>query len=111
MQSGHADRAQFHALQNGPFCDQSLIPPLSLNPNPTMITLNLQIPEKVAAEFYQAADELNQRFGATDPRIDAKSLMAFALARHESGDLCAQFDLALRLVRGPEEKPFNPALN
>ena len=76
-----------------------------------MITLNLQIPEQVAAEFYQAADELNQRFGATDPRIDAKSLMAFALARHESGDLCAQFDLALRLVRGPEEKPFNPALN
>ncbi len=76
-----------------------------------MITLNLQIPEKVAAEFYQAADELNQRFGATDPRIDAKSLMAFALARHESGDLCAQFDLALRLVRGPVEKPFNPALN
>lgn len=76
-----------------------------------MITLSLQVPESVAAEFYQAADELNQRFGATEPRIDAKGLMAFALARHESNDLCAQFDLALRLVRGPQEKPFNPALN
>jgi hypothetical protein len=76
-----------------------------------MITLNLQIPETVAAEFYQAADELNQRFGETKPRIEAKALMAFALARHDANDVCAQFDLALRLVRGVKEPPFNPVLS
>jgi hypothetical protein len=76
-----------------------------------MITLNLQIPETVAAEFYQAADELNQRFGETKPRIEAKALMAFALARHDANDVCAQFDLALRLVRGAKEAPFNPVLS
>jgi len=76
-----------------------------------MITLNLQIPETVAAEFYQAADELNQRFGETKPRIEAKALMAFALARHDANDVCAQFDLALRLVRGAKEPPFNPVLS
>jgi hypothetical protein len=76
-----------------------------------MITLNLQIPETVAAEFYQAAEELNQRFGETKPRIEAKALMAFALARHDANDVCAQFDLALRLVRGTKEPPFNPVLS
>ncbi len=75
-----------------------------------MITLTLQVPEPVAAEFFQAADQLTQRFGATDPKIEAKSLMAFALARHECADICAQFDLALRLVQGPDEPPFNPVL-
>jgi len=75
-----------------------------------MITLNVQLPETVAAEFYQAADELNQRFGDTKPRIDAKTLMAFALARHEAADVCAQFDLALRIVHGTSEPPFNPTL-
>ena len=75
-----------------------------------MMHLNLQIPETVAAEFYTAADKLNQRFGDTTPKIEAKSLMAFALARHDAEDVCAQFDLALRLVRGPAEPPFNPAL-
>ncbi len=76
-----------------------------------MITLNVQLPENVAAEFYQAADELNRRFGDTKPRIEARTLMAFALARHDSADLCAQFDLALRIVHGTAERPFNPALN
>ena len=76
-----------------------------------MITLTLQIPETVAAEFYSAADQLNGRFTGATPKIEAKSLMAFALARHESADICAQFDLALRLVHGPEEPPFNPVLN
>lgn len=76
-----------------------------------MITLTLQLPEPIAAEFFQAADELNQRLGAANPKIDAKSLMAFALARHDCEDVCAQFDLALRLVRGTEERPFNPAIN
>jgi len=75
-----------------------------------MTTLNLQLPESVAAEFYTAADELNKRFGDTKPRIEAKALMAFALARHDADDVCAQFDLALRLVRGPAEPPFNPVL-
>jgi hypothetical protein len=75
-----------------------------------MITLNLQIPETVAAEFYSAADELNKRFGDTKPKIEAKALMAFALARHDSENLCAQFDLALRVIRGAAEPPFNPAI-
>jgi hypothetical protein len=75
-----------------------------------MITLTLQLPEPVAAEFFSAADELNRRFTGASPKIEAKSLMAFALARHESADICAQFDLALRLVQGPDEPPFNPVL-
>lgn len=76
-----------------------------------MITLTLQIPETVAAEFFSAADQLNGRFTAADPKIEAKSLMAFALARHDCADICAQFDLALRLVQGPAEPPFNPVLS
>jgi hypothetical protein len=76
-----------------------------------MITLTLQLPEPVAAEYYAAADELNRRFPESSPRFDAKTLMAFALARHESADVCAQFDLALRLVQGPDAPPFNPVLN
>ena len=76
-----------------------------------MITLNVQLPETVAAEFYQAADELNKRFGDTKPRIEAKTLMAFALARHDAEEMCAQFDLSLRIVHGANEPPFNPALN
>ncbi len=75
-----------------------------------MITLTLQMPEPVAAEFFSAADELNRRFPAASPKIEAKSLMAFALARHEAADICAQFDLALRLVQGPDGPPFNPVL-
>ncbi len=75
-----------------------------------MITLNLHLPEPVAAEFYAAADQLNARFSGANPKIEAKSLMAFALARHECEDICAQFDLALRLVQGPPEPPFNPVL-
>lgn len=75
-----------------------------------MITLTLQLPEPVAAEFFAAADELNRRFTGANPKIEAKALMAFALARHECADICAQFDLALRLVQGPDEPPFNPVL-
>ena len=75
-----------------------------------MITLTLQVPETVAAEFFAAADELNGRFTGASPKIEAKTLMAFALARHECADICAQFDLALRLVQGPSEPPFNPVL-
>lgn len=75
-----------------------------------MITLTINVPEPVAAEFFQAADELNRRFGEMTPRIEAKSLMAFALARHDAKDVCAQFDLALRLVGKSAEPPFNPVL-
>lgn len=75
-----------------------------------MITLTLQIPEPVAAEFYTAADQLNGRFPGASPQIEAKSLMAFALARHDCDDLCAQFDLALRLIHGAPQPPFNPVL-
>lgn len=75
-----------------------------------MMTLTLQLPENVAAEFFSAADELNQRFPGASPKIEAKSLMAFALARHESADICGQFDLALRLVQGTDTPPFNPVL-
>ena len=74
-----------------------------------MITLNVSLPETVAAEYYQAADELNQRFGDTTPKIEAKSLIAFTLSRYDARDICAQFDLALRLVRS-EEAPTNPVL-
>ena len=75
-----------------------------------MLNLTLSLPETVAAEFFSAADQLNGRFTGASPKIDAKSLMAFALARHESTDICAQFDLALRLVQGAAEPPFNPVL-
>ena len=75
-----------------------------------MITLNVSLPEAVAAEYYQAADELNQRFGETKPKIEAKSLMAFMLSRYDARDVGAQFDLALRVVTA-EEAPLNPVLN
>ncbi len=75
-----------------------------------MITLNITLPETVAAEYFQAADELNQRFGETKPKIEAKSLMAFALSRYDAKDVCSQFDLALRIVTAAEP-PMNPVLN
>ena len=74
-----------------------------------MLTLTLHLPEAVASEFFDAADELNLRFGATEPKIEAKALMAFALARCDAGDVCAQFDLALRIVANREEL-INPVL-
>ena len=74
-----------------------------------MITLNLTLPTPVAAEFYQAAEELNRRFGETSPRIEAKTLMAFALAGHDSQSLCEQFDLSLRIIRGEPPLP-NPVI-
>ena len=74
-----------------------------------MLSLTLQLPEPVAAEFFDAADQLNRRFGPTEPRIEAKALMAFALARCDAGDVCAQFDLALRIV-ARREGLSNPVL-
>ena len=74
-----------------------------------MVILTLQIPEPVASEFFEAAAEINQQFGELSPKIDAKALMVFALSRHEARDICAQFDLALRVVSG-REPLLNPAL-
>jgi hypothetical protein len=77
-----------------------------------MITLSVTLPEPVAAEFFEAAQMINDQFGKLNHPVDAKALMAFALARHEAKDLCAQFDLALRAVRGidvPDAIP-NPVL-
>ena len=65
-----------------------------------MITLSVTVPEPVAAEYFEAAEKLNAQHGPLNPPIEAKTLIAFALARNEAADLCAQFDLALRAVRG-----------
>ncbi|MDP3069631.1 MAG: hypothetical protein Q8N18_05050 [Opitutaceae bacterium] len=75
-----------------------------------MITLTLQIPEETAAVFYDAAEALNRDLDNPQPKIDAKTLMAFALARHDPRELSAQFDLALRIVTGQAETPLNPVL-
>ena len=75
-----------------------------------MITLTLQIPEETAAVFYDAAEEINHELGNPQPKVDAKALMAFALARSESRELCAQFDLAMRIITGQADTPMNPVL-
>jgi hypothetical protein len=75
-----------------------------------MLKLDLQLPETVAAEYYQAADLLNQRFRDTNAKIDAKVLMAFTLSRYDAEEVCGQFDLALRVVKTAAPGAFNPAL-
>lgn len=75
-----------------------------------MVILTLHIPEPVASEFFEAAKEINQTFGDLKPKVDAKTLMVFALSRHQQRDVCAQFDLALRVVRGREPR-LNPLLD
>ncbi len=56
-----------------------------------MITLNLQIPETVAAEFYQAADDINKRFRHIFPaeqrgsRGHARRRMAHAIQKRHCG--------------------------
>ncbi len=74
-----------------------------------MVILTLRIPEPVASEYFEAAKEINQTFGDLKPKIDGKTLMIFALSRHQQGDICAQFDLALRVVSG-KEPTLNPLL-
>jgi hypothetical protein len=76
-----------------------------------MVNFNLQLPENLAAEFHDAAAKLAARFPGASPQLDAKSLMVFALASVECDDLCEQFDLALRLIQGGHEPPFNPVLD
>ena len=76
-----------------------------------MITLSVTVTEPVAAEFFEAAEKLNTQFGPLNPPVEAKTLMAFALARNDAADLCAQFDLALRAVRGIDVPALpNPVL-
>jgi len=65
-----------------------------------MITLSVTVPEPVAAEYFEAADRLNREFSTMNPPLDAKALMAFVMARHDAADLCGQFELLLRAVRG-----------
>lgn len=76
-----------------------------------MLTLSVTLPEAVAAEFFEAAEKINSQHSRMNPPMDARILMAFALARNDADDLCAQFDLALRAVRGIDvpELP-NPVL-
>lgn len=77
-----------------------------------MITLSVTVPTSVAAQFFDAAEQLNDHFKGLSPQIEAHTLMAFVLARHDSHDLCAQFELALRAVRSIDVPPLaNPVLN
>ncbi len=74
-----------------------------------MVILTLHVPETVASEFFEAAAEINRAFGELSPKVDAKTLMVFALSRHDAPSVCAQFDLALRVVAG-KEPLLNPVL-
>jgi hypothetical protein len=53
---------------------------------------------------------LNQRFGNLAPPLEPKTLIAFALARHDCADIRAQFDFALRLARAEARPLPNPVL-
>ena len=75
-----------------------------------MLTLYVTMPEAVFAEYTEAADKLNQRFGKPPQSIEPKLLMAFALARYDAEELCAQFDLALRIARAEQDLLPNPVL-
>ncbi|MFZ5497012.1 MAG: hypothetical protein ACOZE5_16970 [Verrucomicrobiota bacterium] len=65
-----------------------------------MTTVELPLPDPVAAQFYSAAEKLNAEYGLQKRPITADTLMAFALARIEPEELCAQFDLTLRAITG-----------
>lgn len=75
-----------------------------------MFIVTLRIPEPIAAEYTEAAKEINRTFEDLTPQVDAKSLMIFALSRHQQSDICGQFDLALRVVSGKEPR-LNPLLD
>lgn len=75
-----------------------------------MVNINITLPASVYATYADAATDLNRRFGNTEPRLEAKTLIAFTLARYDSADVCGHFDLALRIARA-EAKPLpNPVL-
>ena len=76
-----------------------------------MVQITLSLPNAVAAEFYTAANLLNDQFGPMKPALNANALMAFALARFESRDVCAQFDVTMRAITGQEVPVLpNPVL-
>lgn len=75
-----------------------------------MFIVTLRIPETVASEYTEAAKEINRTFEDLNPPVNEKSLMIFALSRHQQSDICAQFDLALRVVSGKEPR-LNPLLD
>ena len=73
-------------------------------------TINLTLPTTVYSAYTDAAAELNKRFGNLKPPLREHTLIAFALARNDCADICAQFDFALRLASA-EAKPLpNPVL-
>lgn len=76
-----------------------------------MTTLSVPMPSEVAAVYFDAAEQINRDYGQPEPAVDAKALMAFVLSRYDIHDVCAQFDLALRVVGAQRpEPPFNPVV-
>ena len=73
-------------------------------------TISLTLPTTVYSTYSDAAAELNQRFGNLAPPLEPKTLIAFALARHDCADIRAQFDFALRLARAEARPLPNPVL-
>ena len=73
-------------------------------------TINLTLPTTVYSAYTDAAAELNQRFGNLKPPLRAHTLIAFALARNDCADICAQFDFALRLASAEAQPLPNPVL-
>ncbi len=76
-----------------------------------MVTINLPLPEPVLAEYYSAAEQLNAQLGPMKPALTAHTLMAFALSRIDTRELCSQFDLTLRAITGTDVPVLpNPVL-
>ena len=75
-----------------------------------MVTINITLPETVYAAYNDAAEELNKRFGNLQPKLESKTLIAFALARNDRADVCAQFDFALRIASAEARMLPNPVL-
>lgn len=73
-------------------------------------TIDLTLPSTVYAAYNDAAIELNKRFGNLKPPLQPKTLIAFALARNDCADVCAQFDFALRIASAEARTLPNPVL-
>jgi len=65
-----------------------------------MLTLSVKLPEPTAAEYFEAAERINDEFKGLNPRMDANTLVAFMASSYEARDICARFELALRAARG-----------
>ena len=75
-----------------------------------MITIELTLPLSTYSAYNDAALALNRRFGNLHPRLEPQTLMAFALARNDCADVCAQFDFAIRLASADAKPLPNPVL-